>query len=258
MGKLRIFVSSVQKELEIERVAVAGWVSTDPRLSEVCDVVLFEKEPLSGKRISLDEYPREAVREAVVNAIAHRNYEDSARQILVKLFADRIEFLSPGDPMKPLTVSKIKRGNCEPCSRNPILGQYLNHLRLMDQRGSGIGRMKTAMLNHGLEAPAYDLIDGYFRVTLKGPGADLDRLRVPAGTSAGIPPAIEEQLNVRQQRIIAHVLETGAVTSGWCRKEFDVAYNTAYRDLSALVELKLLAQTGKGRSTRYVPSGEGL
>lgn len=127
-----------------------------------------------------------------------------------------------------------------------------------DQRGSGIGRMKTAMLNHGLEAPAYDLIDGYFRVTLKGPGADLDRLRLPSGTSAGLPPAVEEQLNVRQQQIMAHVLETGAVTSGWCRKEFDVTYNTAYRDLSALVELKLLAQTGKGRSTRYVPRGKGL
>ena len=51
MKKLRIFVSSVQKELEIERVALAGWVSSDPRLSEVCEIILFEKEPLSGKRI---------------------------------------------------------------------------------------------------------------------------------------------------------------------------------------------------------------
>ena len=92
MKKLRIFVSSVQKELEVERVAVAGWVSADPQLSEFCEVVLFEKEPLSGN---------------------------------------------------------------------------LNHLRLMDQRGSGIGRMRTAMLNHGLSTPEYALIEGYFRVNWK-------------------------------------------------------------------------------------------
>ena len=52
MKKLRIFVSSVQKELEVERVALAGWVSSDAQLADACDVVLFEKEPLSGKRIS--------------------------------------------------------------------------------------------------------------------------------------------------------------------------------------------------------------
>ena len=93
----------------------------------------------------------------MVNAVAHRNYEDGARQIMVKLFSDHLEILSPGEPMKPLTVAKIKRGNCQPCSRNPISGQYLNYLRLMDQRGSGIGRMKSAMLNHGLDAPVYDI-----------------------------------------------------------------------------------------------------
>lgn len=208
-------------------------------------------------RIALDEYPREAVRECIVNAIAHRNYEDSARQILVKLFSDRLEILSPGAPMKPLTVAKIRRGNCPPCSRNPVLGQYLNHLRLMDQRGSGIGRMKTAMLNHGLDEPEYALTEGYFLVTLKGPGDDLDRLRLPAGASAGLPPAVEAQLNARQKRILAHVSADGLVTSGWCRKEFSVTYNTAYRDLSALVELRLLNQKGKGRSTRYVLIGAG-
>ena len=288
MKKLRIFVSSVQKEQEVERVALAGWVSADPQLSECCDVVLFEQEPLTGQRISKpyleslkscqiyllildceygnppefsathEEYPREAVREAIVNAIAHRNYEDRTRQILVKLFVDRLEILSPGEPLKPLTVAKIKRGNCLPCSRNPIIGQHLNHLRLMDQRGSGIGRMKTAMLNHGLTAPTYDLVDGYFRVTLKGPDENLDQLRVPEDISAGIPLAVEEQLNDRQKEIIKHISLEGFVTSGWCRKKFKVTYNTTYRDLSALVSLEILTPTGRGRSTRYVPKGESL
>jgi predicted HTH transcriptional regulator len=193
------------------------------------------------------------VREAVVNAIAHRNYEDGARQILVKLFADRIEILSPGEPMKPLAVSQIKRGNCQPCSRNPILGQYLNHLRLMDQRGSGIGRMKISMLNHGLDAPVSDLVDGYFRVTLKGPGEDLDRLRVPAGMGAGIPPAVEEQMNARQKRIVGYAVDYGKVTTNWVVSHLGISKGTAIRDLKGLCELGIPEVMGQGRGAHYVP-----
>ncbi len=207
-------------------------------------------------RIALDEYPREAVREVVVNAIAHRNYEDSARQILVKLFADRLEVFSPGALMRPLTLAKLRKGNCQPCSRNPVLGQYLNHLRLMDQRGSGIGRMKSAMLNHGLDEPQYDLVDGYFRVTLKGPGDDLSRLRVPQGTAKGIPPAVEEQLNKRQRLILEQVVADGQVTTGWVTAHLSVAKATAVHDLNRLCELGLLAKEGKGRGVRYVPDGQ--
>lgn len=203
-------------------------------------------------RVSLDEYPEEAIREAVVNAIAHRNYEDSSRQILVKLFANRLEILSPGGPMKPLTVAKIKKGKCLPCSRNPILGQYLNHLRLMDQRGSGIGRMKEAMLNHGLEMPEYDLTEGYFRVTFKGPSDNLDCLRIPASASAALPPAVEERLNARQKAALREVLMSGSVSSGWLVKAKDITYDTANRDLAGLADLGVLVRQGKGRSTRYV------
>ncbi|HBA84156.1 MAG TPA: hypothetical protein DCZ95_08695 [Verrucomicrobia bacterium] len=192
--------------------------------------------------------------EAVVNAIAHRNYEDSSRQILVKLFADRLEILSPGAPMKPLTVAKIRKGNCLPCSRNPILGQYLNHLRLMDQRGSGIGRMKEAMLNHGLDMPEYDLTEGYFRVTLNGPGDDLDRLRSPSDTFAGIPPAVADQLSKRQISILEQAVKEGKVTTGWVISNLNVSKVTAVRDLKGLCELRLFEPRGKGRGAYYVPS----
>jgi predicted HTH transcriptional regulator len=197
MKKLRIFVSSVQKELEVERVALAGWVSSDPQLADACDVVLFEKEPLSGKRISI--------------------------------------------------------GNCQPCSRNPVLGQYLNHLQLMDQRGSGIGRMKSAMLNHGLDEPQYDLVDGYFRVTLKGPGDDLARLRMPASVSPGISPAKESKLTDRQKTILEQAVAEGHVTTGWVLSTLKVSKITAVRDLNGLCDLGLLVLVGKGRGVRYVP-----
>ena len=81
------------------------------------------------------------------------------------------------------------------------------------------------------------------------------RIRVPEGVSTGLTPAQEEALNDRQRRILEHAAETGAVTSGWCRKAFDVTYNTTYRDISALVKEGLLEPQGEGRSRCYVPAG---
>ena len=67
-----------------------------------------------------------------------------------------------------------------------------------------------------------------------------------------MPPSIEQQLNDRQKRIMAHLVETGFVTSGWYRKEFGVALLTTQRDLSGLLDLGLVEPKGKGRSARYV------
>jgi ATP-dependent DNA helicase RecG len=58
-------------------------------------------------RIILNEYPEEAVREAIVNAIAHRDYDDSSRQIMLEVFTDKIIIDSPGAPPIPVTISKI-------------------------------------------------------------------------------------------------------------------------------------------------------
>jgi predicted HTH transcriptional regulator len=205
------------------------------------------------RRVMLDEYPEKAVREAIVNAIAHRNYEDAARQILLEVFFDRVVIASPGFPPHPLTFAKLRTGKYRPCSRNPVLAQSLALLDLMEQRGSGFTRMKSAMLDHGLDAPQFGGSDGYFQLVLPGPAHNLDRLRVPQTILAdAIPPSVEEQLNDRQKRIMAHVVETGFVTSGWCRKELGVALLTAQRDLSGLLDLGLIEPKGKGRSARYL------
>ena len=156
--------------------------------------------------------------------------------------------------MKPLAVAKIRKGNCLPCSRNPILGQFLNHLRLMDQRGSGIGRMKEAMLNHGLDMPEYDLTEGYFRVTLKGPDTDLERLRSPSDEIVGIPPAVAGQLSKRQISILEQAVKERTVTTGWVVSSLKVVKDTAVRDLKGLCNFGLLRKQGEGRGVHYVPT----
>jgi predicted HTH transcriptional regulator len=207
--------------------------------------------------LRLDEYPGAALREALVNAVAHRSYEDASRKILVRIFSDRIEVASPGYPLKPLTLARLRRGGYRPCSRNPQIAQTLATLSMMEQRGTGFARMREAMLNHGLAEPVIAQQDGFFVVTLPGPAGNYDRIRTPENAGGLVTPAVEAQLNERQKRIMAQVLATGAVTRGWCVSEFDVANDTAGRDLKTLTELGLLEVQGKGRAVRYVTKPTG-
>jgi len=204
--------------------------------------------------LTLDEYPVRALREALVNAVAHRNYEDASRKTAVQVFSDRIVVASPGYPPAPLTLAKLRKGNYRACSRNPVIAQALATLKLMEQRGSGFARMRDAMLNHGLDAPVFAEQDGFFVVTFPGPAGNYERLKVPEGAAGLVPPAVEAQLNDRQKAIMAHVLAQGSVTNRWCRSRFHVVYNTAYRDLQGLVHLGLLKPVGTGRSVKYIIS----
>ncbi|MCX6902221.1 MAG: hypothetical protein NTW03_01820 [Verrucomicrobia bacterium] len=67
--------------------------------------------------------------------------------------------------------------------------------------------------------------------------------------STGDP--MESQLNPRQRMIVAQILKTGAVTSGWCRKRFGITYDTANRDLLGLMRLGIIERKSSGPGTRY-------
>lgn len=202
-------------------------------------------------RVRLDEYPVEALREALVNAVAHRQYEDAGRKIMLEVFADRVVISSPGLPPAPITLANLRKGKYRPCSRNPVLAQCLSYFHRIEERGSGFRRMRDLMLNHGLDQPLLGTDTGYFQVIFPGPGVDIDRLQVPAAELL-VTPSVEAQLNDRQKKIVAHVAEHGFVTSGWCRANLPVVYDTIRRDLLALVQRGILRAQGKGRSTRYV------
>ncbi len=201
--------------------------------------------------VRLDEYPREAIREALLNALAHRNYEDASRKVFVRLFSDRIEIASPGYPLKPITLAKLRKGNYRPCSRNPLIAQALCILDKMEQRGTGFARMRDAMLNHGLDPPVLDQQDGFFVVTLPGPAGNCDRLRPPTDAPGFITPAMEARLNERQKEMVKLLVDGEELTSRRCEGNFGITRDTAARDFALLVQLGIAEKQGRGRSVRY-------
>lgn len=205
------------------------------------------------ERMRLDEYPIEALREAIVNAAAHRDYEDAGRKIMVEVFPDRIVISSPGLPPKPLSIQKLRSGRYKPCSRNPILAQSLSYFHRIEERGSGFRRMRDQMIDHGLENILLDEDTGYFQVIFKGPGSNINRLRIPAKSERQtIPPSIVERLGDRQKKMVVLLLKNEVLTSSFCEKKFGITRPTAASDFAFLVKLGLAIKQGKGRATHYV------
>ena len=204
-------------------------------------------------RVKLDEYPVEALREALVNAVAHRRYEQDGQKILLNVFSDRVVVSSPGMLPRPLKLSDIRKGQYRPISRNPSIAQGLSFFHRIEERGSGFGRMRDEMLNHGLDMQTIGTKDGYFEVTFFGPGDDLDKLIVPtAAVEQLVKPAVEAQLNQRQKDMLLLLIEGQELTSRGCEELFDVSRDTTSRDFKHLIKLSLAKRIGAGRSTRYV------
>lgn len=105
--------------------------------------------------------PLKVLREAVVNAVAHRDYSLSQRKIQVHVFSDRIEITSPGKLANTLTLDKIRYGNSAP--RNIFLMKYLDNLRYFDGLGRGIPMMLKLMQDR----ICFEEIGELFRVTLR-------------------------------------------------------------------------------------------
>jgi len=297
MGKLRIFLSSVQKELEKECATGAGVVilANDPsiafphcriladafrgtektsRPSDQEDIrapmpkaieraIEFDqrntRHPMRVvglNRVQLDEYPKEALREALVNAVAHRRYDLEGQKTFLTVFFDRVIVASPGLPPRPITLAKIRSGKYRPCSRNPLIAHNLSFFHRIEERGSGIGRMRDEMADHGLDPPQFGSSSGFFEVVLQGSGDDLDRLRVRVDSVGQIvTPSVEVKLNQRQKQMMALLVQDEQLTSRRCEQEFGVTRDTANRDFKHLISLGLVEPRGKGRSRHYVLKG---
>ena len=123
------------------------------------------------QRIPIPEYPIEAVREAFINAIAHRDYRLTGGCITFYIYDDRIEISSPGKLPYPLTVDTLGIDNT-PRHRNKNICKIFEKTKYMEHIGTGITRMRHEMNEFNLPEPEF--IDDYdFRVVLKGPNGEL-------------------------------------------------------------------------------------
>ncbi len=153
--------NSITDEL-IDKKTLNG---TLPELIDNCVKVVQLYLPVSSEiehlqRTDKHLLPLKVIREALVNAVAHRDYAISNRKISVYLFSNRLEITSPGRLPNTLTLEKIRYGNSAP--RNMLLVKFLDNLRYFD----GLGRGVPMIIKLMGENVQFEEIGELFKITL--------------------------------------------------------------------------------------------
>jgi len=119
-----------------------------------------------GPREERLELPKEALREGLLNAVAHRDYFVTGANILVEIYSDRVEITNPGGLAKGLTKKDLGKRSL---SRNNLLFDLMQRMGLVEKVGSGIVRMRNGMKEYGLKGPRFDINDNWFTIIFDRP-----------------------------------------------------------------------------------------
>lgn len=127
--------------------------------------IRYQIEGTTGPREEVWEIPKTVFKETIINALAHRDYYDRGARITIELFTDRIEITNPGGLVSAVTPKDF---GTRSHSRNPLVFGLFAKMRMVEQIGSGIGRVKDLMQEQGLPLPQFSF-DGMFTVVLNRP-----------------------------------------------------------------------------------------
>lgn len=186
------------------------------------------------RRIDHADYPEEAMREALVNAVVHRDYDYSG-SIIINIYDDRMEFISLGGLVKGLTLADIKGGVSQP--RNAVIANVFYRLELIESYGTGIQKIMESYAGCGIE-PKFAPAPASFVVTLPN--------RNTAETTASDPGLS------REENILRLMAKQGAVTRKDVEQLLGCSSFPANKALAALVEQGKIMKTGAARGTKYV------
>lgn len=114
--------------------------------------------------------PEVVLREALVNALAHRDYR-AASQVRLFVFADRVEIINPGLLLNHLTLDSVRLGGIS-VRRNPVIASLLSRARRSESLGIGVPEMIAKMRELGFPEPEFNLEGGHFRVVLRSKGQE--------------------------------------------------------------------------------------
>jgi ATP-dependent DNA helicase RecG len=193
------------------------------------------------------EYPTFAWQEALVNAVAHRDYSITGAGIEVWMFDDRIEIRSPGLPPPPVSLEQLRQHKSIHFSRNPLVVRVLADLGYLREMGEGVPRMFQEMEHYGLRPPEFAAEGFFLVVTLRNtPVYDDDTLRWLN--------QFRPHINFRQRRLLAYAYCHGKTFSTAEYQQIaEVDRDTAYREIRSMVKNGIVAPLKpKSRSYRII------
>ncbi|MFH1127054.1 MAG: RNA-binding domain-containing protein [archaeon] len=182
------------------------------------------------------EYPPKAIREAIVNAVCHRDYT-SQSNAQIRVFDDRMEFWNPGSLPIGWTVENLKHEH-ESKPFNPLIAKQFFWIKYIEDVGSGTNKILNLCKSWGFPEPVFEFTGTSIVVNIRKPLAKEELLKLG--------------LNERQIKAIEYAEKSGLITNRHYQELNNVSKWTAIRDLADLVEKGVFIASGKGRELKYL------
>jgi len=194
------------------------------------------------QRREIPALPFELVREAVVNALVHRDYAIAGGKCQLVVTEDTVTIRSPGAPIPPITLEQMQTFNAPMLSRNPQLHYVFARMELAEERGMGLRSMKERAEKLGLPLPKYTFDDPYVVLTL---------FRTAEGATMLLPGRILEELSKDEKVGWQFVASKTTISAVQYARHMKYTDRQARRHLRKFADLGLLRRTGAGPYTEY-------
>lgn len=187
------------------------------------------------ERVEHYSYPQEALREALLNALVHRDYAFSG-SIIININESQIEFISLGGLLPGLSAEDIQNGISQP--RNPKLAEVFHRLRLIESYGTGIRRIFTLYMDCE-KKPEIIVTPNTFKLIL------------PNRNYYSTDKPESKALNDQQRTILQYIERNGAITEEIAQKLLGVKRTRAYVILKEMRDSGLIEVQGRGQNKKY-------
>jgi len=208
----------------------------------VRDKLPFVSDRSHMTRQEIPALPFEVLREAVINALLHRDYEVRGATCHIVVSADTITVRSPGAPPTPVSLEQLQALQAPMLNRNPKLQLAFNGARLAEGRGLGMKTFNEAATKHGLPRPKYEFDGVYLNLTI---------YRTLEAAVTKLTPSILVKLSKSECKGWKWLATQYQVTSYAYASALGIPYRTAVNHLRKFQELGLLEKIGSARATEY-------
>lgn len=191
------------------------------------------------------EIPIQALREAIINAIVHRDYHDATSDIQMSLTPSELKIINPGGLVAPLTINEIEKGSFIPKTRNPVMAEVLLSRGLMDKRGTGIKRMIRLALDFGLDEPS-------IREISQGQAFEVSFARNEHGidlkNAVFLPDTVLKSLSESERKILVVIEREKEIRPAQAEKVIRLSRPKTNEILASMMKKEILKRIAKSKS----------
>jgi ATP-dependent DNA helicase RecG len=201
------------------------------------------KDTSSFERKDKSSFPIEVLREAVINAIVHRDYTIEGGKSSILINSDSIVINSPGAPLPSISLEQLNTFKAPSLSRNPIIAYVFNEMEYMEETGLGMSTLKSLNEKYDLPLPEYTFEEPFLKLTFPKTFDAVKKVSKHTGVV---------NLNNEELKGYEFIKSKVEIKRSDYEEHFEFDKKKAERHLNKMVEEDLIERKGAGRSTYYV------